>query len=238
MTRNRPSRRVLLKLSGESLGGSRGEGFDSDTLRKVAGEISEIVAGGVQIGIVVGGGNFFRGLSSGLPGCDRISADHIGMLATVMNALALGHALTDQGRQIQVFSAFAVAGIAEPFSVDAANRCLDRGDIAVFGGGTGNPLFTTDTAASLRAVECRCDLLIKATRVDGVFDSDPETNPSARRFAALTFNEVIEKRLAVMDTSAFSVCRDADLPICVIDIAREAALANAIAGMDEGTLIS
>lgn len=230
--------RILLKLSGEALGGPRGAGFDPATLSKLAGELVELSSRGVRIGVVVGGGNFFRGLAAGLPGCDRIGADHIGMLATVMNALALGHALRHHGAAARVFSAFSVAGIVEGHAVDKAAGALDRGEVVVFGGGTGSPLFTTDTAASLRAIECRCQILIKATRVDGVYDSDPEKNPAAKRYTRLTFAEVIEKRLAVMDTSAFAMCRDAALPIRVLDINRPRSLVNAVTGIDEGTLIS
>lgn len=230
--------RILLKLSGESLGGRRGEGFDPLTLRRLAADMAEISAMGVQVAAVVGGGNFFRGMASGLPGADRVAADHIGMLATVMNALALGHALRDAGAVARVLSAFAVSGIAEGFAVDKAISSLERGEVVVLGGGTGNPLFTTDTAASLRAVECGCQVLIKATRVDGVYDADPEKNPAAKRYTSLSFAEVINKRLAVMDTSAFTLCRDAGLPIRVLDVNREDSLRNAVLGIDEGTLIS
>ncbi len=230
--------RILLKLSGESLGGHRGEGFDPETLRRLAADITEICAMGVQVAAVVGGGNFFRGMASGLPGADRVAADHIGMLATVMNALALGHALREAGAVPRVLSAFAVTGIAEGFAVDKAISSLERGEVVVLGGGIGNPLFTTDTAASLRAVECRCQVLIKATRVDGVYDADPEKNPDAKRYTSLRFSEVIERRLAVMDTSAFALCRDAALPIRVLDVNRPDSLRNAVTGIDEGTLIS
>jgi uridylate kinase len=230
--------RILLKLSGESLGGSRGAGFDPETLKRLAGDIRALADAGVQVAIVVGGGNFFRGMASGLPGCDRVSADHIGMLATVMNALALGHALGDQGVAARVYSAFAVGGIVEGYSPARALASLQRGETVVLGGGTGNPLFTTDTAAALRAVECGCQLLVKATRVDGVYDADPEKNPAATRYTSLRFDEVIARRLAVMDTSAFTLCRDAGLPIRVLDVNRENALLNAARGIDEGTLIS
>lgn len=229
--------RILIKLSGEALGGHRGEGFDTDTLRRLSADIGELVSLGVQVAVVVGGGNFFRGNVSGLPGADRVGADHIGMLATVMNALALGHALRDQGVAARVMSAFAVTGIAEGYATDKAISLLNGGDVVVFGGGTGNPLFTTDTAAGLRAIECGCQILIKATRVDGVYDSDPEKNPDATRYTSLSFAEVIDKRLAVMDMSAFSLCRDAALPIRVLDVNREHSLRNAVLGIDEGTLI-
>jgi uridylate kinase len=230
--------RVLLKLSGEALGGVAGSGFDPSVLRTLASELAELAAAGVGVGVVVGGGNFFRGLSSGLPGCDRVGADHIGMLATMMNALALGHAVRDAGVVCRVFSAIPVDGIVDGFSPSAARASIDRREIAVFGGGTGNPLFTTDTAAALRAVECGAELLIKATRVDGVYDSDPEKNPAATRYNALGFDEVIARRLAVMDTAAFSICRDAGLPIRVLDINRRGSLLDAIRGHDVGTLIS
>ena len=228
--------RILLKLSGEALGGPRGEGFEPQTLRRLAADLENLVDLGVEIAVVVGGGNFFRGLSSGLPGCGRVAADHIGMLATVMNALAVGHALSERNVPARVLSAFAVPGIVEAFAADEALRALARKEIVVLGGGTGNPLFTTDTAASLRAVECACQLLIKATRVDGVYDADPEKQPAANRYTSLSFAEVIEKRLAVMDTSAFTICQDAALPIRVLDVNREGSLRNM--GFDEGTLIS
>lgn len=230
--------RILLKLSGEALGGASGAGFEPRFLRRMATELAELAVRGVGVAIVVGGGNFFRGLSSGLPGCDRVSADHIGMLATVMNALAMGHALREQGAGVRVFSAFPIPGIVDGYSVTRAVTALERGQLVIFGGGTGNPLFTTDTAASLRAIECGCDILVKATRVDGVYDSDPEKNPAASRYTSLSFDEVIDKRLAVMDTSAFTLCRDARLPIRVLDINRPNALANLVAGADVGTLIS
>ncbi len=231
-------RRVLLKLSGESLGGTSGSGFDNRVLRRLGEDLADLVSAGVQVAVVVGGGNFFRGMASGLPGCGRTGADHIGMLATVMNALALGHAVREHGTDATVFSAFPVQGIVEGYSVLRACFELDRGHLVIFGGGTGNPLFTTDSAASLRAIECGAEILIKATRVDGVYDSDPEKNPQARRFASLNFDEVIEKRLAVMDATAFILCRDAKLPIRVLDLGRPNALKNAVSGLDEGTLIS
>ena len=230
--------RILLKLSGEAIGGERGEGFDGPSLRRLAADVRALVDMGVEVAVVVGGGNFFRGMNSPLPGCDRVSADHIGMLATVMNALALGHALRERGATARVLSAFPVGALVEAYSVDAATAALSRGNVVVLGGGTGNPLFTTDTAAALRAVECGCQVLVKATGVDGVYDQDPKKNPAAKRYTSLSFDEVIARRLAVMDTSAFTLCRDASLPIRVLDVNRPNALCNAVKGIDEGTLIS
>jgi uridylate kinase len=230
--------RILLKLSGEFLGGAQGAGLDPPTLERMARDLAKLSALGVRVAVVVGGGNFFRGMASGLPGCDRVFADHIGMVATVMNALAIGHAVRDQGVDARVFSAFAIPGIIEGYAVDQALLALEQNQLVVLGGGTGNPLFTTDTAAGLRAIECGCQILVKATRVDGVYDCDPEKNPDARRYTSLTFDEVIDRRLAVMDTSAFTLCRDAGLPIRVLDVNRPNALVNVVTGLDEGTLIS
>ena len=231
-------RRVLLKLSGESLGGAAGVGFDAATFESLGAQLVAARARGAQLAVVVGGGNFFRGLASGLPGCDRVGADHIGMLATVMNALAMGHAVRARGAPATVLSAFGVEGVAERFSIARARSALDLGHVVIFGGGTGNPLFTTDSAAVLRAVECQAELLVKATRVDGVYDADPEANPGAARFTALSFDEAIDRRLKVMDATAFTLCREVGLPVRVIGLNRAGALENAILGLDEGTLIS
>ena len=230
--------RILLKLSGELLGGAGGAGFDPVVVRRIARDLAQLSTLGVRVAVVVGGGNFFRGMASGLPGCDRVHADHIGMIATVMNALAIGHAVRDQGVAAKVFSAFAIPGVVEGYTVDQALAAMEDHQMVVLGGGTGNPLFTTDTAAGLRAIECRCRILVKATRVDGVYDCDPEKNPGATRYTSLTFDEVIDRRLAVMDTSAFTLCRDAGLPIRVLDVNRPNALVNVVTGLDEGTLIS
>ncbi|MFT5111666.1 MAG: uridylate kinase [Parasphingorhabdus sp.] len=230
--------RILLKLSGESLGGNAGQGFDPDVLRKISSDLKELVELGVAIGVVVGGGNFFRGLASGLPGCDRVDADRIGMLATVMNGLALKAALCDQQLKAEVYSSFAIAGVVEQFNRATCLEFLRAGGVAILTGGTGNPLFTTDSAASLRAVEINAQILIKATRVDGVYDSDPEKNPSAKRFSSLSFAQVLERKLAVMDTTAIVLCQENQLPIRVLDLGREDSLKNAVLGLDEGTLIS
>ena len=231
-------RRVLLKLSGESLGGEGGNGFDPVVLRSIGADLARLQGEGAQIAVVVGGGNFFRGLASGLPGCDRVNADHIGMLATVMNALAVGHAVRDHGVAATVMSAFEVKGVVSAFDAANANRLLDEGQLLVLGGGSGNPLFTTDSAAALRGIECGVDVLIKATRVDGVYDSDPEKNPAAKRFTSLSFDEVIDRRLKVMDSTAFTLCQEAQLPIRVLDLNRADSIRNALHGLDEGPLIS
>ena len=231
-------KRILLKLSGESLGGKKGQGFDPEVLSSIATELRELTQLGVSIGIVVGGGNFFRGLSSGLPGCDRVDADRIGMLATVMNGLAIKAALTDKGVPAEVYSAFTIDGAAQTFKRQAVLEFMNSGAVAIFSGGTGNPLFTTDSAASLRAVEINAELLIKATRVDGVYDSDPEKNPDATRFSSLSFDEVLDRKLSVMDMTAFVLCQENQLPIRVLDLNKREALKNAVMGLDEGTLIS
>jgi uridylate kinase len=238
MTTTLKYRRILLKLSGESLGGAAGSGFDPAVLRNLAADLAALHALGTQVAIVVGGGNFFRGMAAGLPGCDRVNADHIGMLATVMNALAVGHAVRATSVPVTVLSAFAVDGVVERYASPRANHLLDTGNLLVFGGGTGSPLFTTDSAAALRAIECNADVLIKATRVDGVYDRDPEKDPTAERLRNLSFDEVIERELKIMDATAFTLCREAALPIRVLDLNRAGSMKNAVLGLDEGTLIS
>jgi uridylate kinase len=237
MTNKIVYKRALLKLSGEALGGPAGQGYDTEVINKMATDIAILSKLGVELGIVVGGGNFFRGLASGLPGCDRVGADHIGMLATVMNALAIGHAIRGHGVNVSVLSSIPIDSLVEGFSAKKARTRISQGEVVVFGGGTGNPLFTTDSAAALRAVECDADILIKATRVNGVYSADPEKYPEATRFQALSFSEIIEKRLAVMDTTAFAMCEESKMPIRVIDLAREDSIKKVVFGLDEGTLI-
>ena len=230
-------KRALLKLSGEALGGATGQGYDPAVIDTMAADIATLNKLGVELGVVVGGGNFFRGLASGLPGCDRVGADHIGMLATVMNALAIGHAIRGHGVRVSVLSSIPIDSLVEGFSAGKARTRISQGEVVIFGGGTGNPLFTTDSAAALRAVECDADILIKATRVNGVYSADPEKFPDASRYQELSFADVIAKRLAVMDTTAFAMCEESEMPIRVIDLAREEAIKKVIFGLDEGTLI-
>jgi len=231
-------RRILLKLSGEALAGQAGFGIDATVLDDLASEIKAVSESGVEIGIVVGGGNFFRGMSVAAEDMDRINADYIGMLATVMNALAIKQALDRRGCQSRVQSALPVPSVAEPYVRARALKNLDQGRIVVFAAGTGNPLFTTDSAASLRAIEIGADVVLKATKVDGVYDDDPVKNPQARRYRTLSFDDVISKNLRVMDATAFTLCRDHNTPIRVFSIREPGSLARMVAGADEGTTIS
>jgi uridylate kinase len=230
------NKRVLLKLSGEALcGGSNSFGITPQGLSNVASEIKEAVKSGVQLSVVVGGGNFWRGASKDM---DRVTADYIGMLATVMNALALADALTAKGVPAVALSAFNVSKLAQLYRRDKASDCLNDGKVVILAGGTGNPFFTTDTTAALRAVELKADIVLKATQVDGVYDSDPKKNPSAKRYDTLSFSEAIEKNLKIMDISAFSLCRENKLPIMVFDYHKSGNLAKAVCGEKIGTLVS
>ncbi len=230
--------RVLLKLSGESLAGEAGFGIEGDMLQNVAAEIKQIVDQGVQLAIVVGGGNFFRGMQAAAKGMDRVGSDYIGMLATVMNGLALKQALDAQGQAARVLSAIHVVGVAEPYVQARAIKHLEKHKVVIFTAGTGNPMFTTDTAASLRALEVQADVLIKATRVDGVYDADPEKNPDAQRFDELSYVQVIEQNLGVMDLTAITLCRENNLPIQVLNFHQAGNLLRAISGEAVGTLIT
>ena len=230
--------RILLKLSGESLAGDAGFGIDGNMLASVAGEIKQIADQGVQLAIVVGGGNFFRGMQAAAKGMDRVGSDYIGMLATVMNGLALKQALTAQGQSSRVLSAIHVVGVAEPYVQARAIKHLNNDKVVIFTAGTGNPMFTTDTAASLRALEINADVLIKATRVDGVYDSDPEKNPDAKRYKTLNYQQVIEQQLGVMDLTAITLCRENKLPIQVLNFHEQGNLLRAVSGEAVGTLIT
>lgn len=227
--------RVLLKLSGESLAGQEKHGIDFDTVMKICKPIKECADMGVQIAIVVGGGNFWRGRSSGK--MDRTRADHMGMLATTINALGVADALEQLGLVVRVQTAIEMRQIAEPYIRNRAVRHLEKGRIVVFGCGTGNPFFSTDTAAALRAAEIDADIILKATMVDGVYDSDPKKNPDAKKYDSLTFLKVLEKNLQVMDSTAASLCRDNQIPICVFSISDPDNIEKVICGEKIGTIV-
>ncbi|MCG5512666.1 UMP kinase [Ectothiorhodospira shaposhnikovii] len=230
-------KRILLKLSGEALMGDLDFGICPDILARVAREVSELSRLGVEVAIVIGGGNIFRGAGMAQGGMDRVTADHMGMLATVMNALAMQDALEREGKFCRVMSALKINQVCEDYIRRRAVRHLEKGRIVVFAAGTGNPFFTTDTAASLRAIEMNTDVMIKATKVDGVYDSDPMTNPDARRYERLTYEEVLTRRLGVMDATAIVMCRDNDMPMRVINIFKEGDLLRLIMGENVGTLV-
>jgi len=229
--------RVLLKISGEALAGDEKFGIEGDILARVAGEIRNLTELGIELGVVIGGGNFFRGMSAAAQGMDRVGSDYIGMLATAMNALALQQALTAQGVQARVLSAIEIRGVAEPFIRARAMKHLAQGKVVIFAAGTGNPLFTTDTAASLRALEIGAEIMVKATRVDGVYDADPESNPHAMRFERLEFADVLSKGLRVMDMTAITLCQENQMPIQVLNMHEEGSLLRMAMGEPVGTLI-
>lgn len=229
--------RVLLKLSGEALEGERSFGIDFDTVNVIAQEIKEVVDMGVQLGLVVGGGNIWRGAEAAKRGMERSAADYTGMLATLINCLALQHALEHIGVQTRVQSALGVQEIAEPYIQRRAIRHLEKGRVVIFAGGTGNPFFTTDTAASLRAVEIRAEVIMKATKVDGVYDRDPVGNPDAVMFKKISYNEVLTNNLKVMDATAISMCRENGLPIIVFNLKKTGNIKAVICGNNIGTLV-
>lgn len=228
-------KRVLLKLSGESLSGSIGHGIDFDTVVRICEPIKKIVDMGCEVAIVVGGGNFWRGRNSG--SMDRTRADHMGMLATVINALGVADGLEQVGLDVRVQTAIAMQEVAEPYIRNRAVRHLEKGRVVVFGCGTGNPFFSTDTATALRAVEVSADVMFKATMVDGVYDKDPHKYPDAKKYDTLTFTKVLEDQLAVMDGTAATLCRDNKLPILVFDLADPDNIAKAVQGENVGTLV-
>ena len=223
-------RRILLKLSGEALMGEAKYGINPPTLDRIAGEIGEVVKAGVQTAVVIGGGNIFRGVSASTTGMDRASADYMGMLATVINAMALQDALEKNGVFTRVQSAIKMEQIAEPYIRRRAVRHLEKGRVVIFAAGTGNPFFTTDTAASLRAMEIGAEVILKATKVDGVYDADPMKNPKARRYRTLTYMDVLRQNLHVMDSTSISLCMDNNLPIVVFDLTTHGNIRRAIAG--------
>jgi len=231
-------RRVLLKLSGEALMGDLDYGIQPAVIQRIAAEIATALAQGIEIAIVVGGGNIFRGEGLARAGMDRVTGDYMGMLATVMNALAIQDALESKDVFARVMSALQIHDVCEDYIRRRAVRHLEKGRVVILAAGTGNPFFTTDTAASLRAIEIGADILLKATKVDGVYDADPMTNPDARRFEQVSYDNVIENKLNVMDATAIVMCRDNELPLRVFDLTRSNALVEAMAGKDLGTLIS
>lgn len=239
MTANElPYKRILLKLSGEALLGKENFGIDPEVLQRMAQELREVTELGVQVGVVVGGGNIFRGQGLARAGMDRVTGDHMGMLATLINSLALQDALERVDVMARVMSGLQINEVCEDYIRRRAVRHLEKGRITIFGAGMGNPFFTTDTAASLRAIEIGADILIKATRVDGVYDSDPEQNPGAVRYDHLTYERVINKQLNVMDTTAVVMCRDNKLPIRVFDLHRPGNLMRLMRGENVGTLVT
>ena len=237
MARQPQFKRILLKLSGEALAGKLGYGIDPDIIRAIAIEIRGCVDLGVQIAIVIGGGNIFRGVAASSMGMDRASADYMGMLATVMNSLALQDALEKAGVITRVQSAIEMQEIAEPYIRRRAVRHLEKGRVVIFGAGTGNPFFTTDTAASLRAIEIGAEIILKATKVDGVYDSDPAKNKDAVKYQQLTYLDVLKQGLQVMDSTATSLCMDNDLPILVFDLTTSGNIERVVCGDQIGTIV-
>jgi uridylate kinase len=232
-----PYKRVLLKISGEALQGRQGSGIENETLDRLAADIAEISRSGVQIGLVVGGGNLIRGAQQTTQGFDPVTGDHMGMLATVINALALQDAIERQGQPVRVMSAISIKEICESYIRRRAIRHLEKGRTVVFAAGTGNPFFTTDSAASLRALEINANLLIKATKVDGVYSADPTTNPSATFYSRLTFDQALHEKLGVMDATALVLCRDHDIPLRIMNIFKPGSIKKLIDGEDIGSLI-
>ena len=235
---SRPSfTRVLLKLSGESLAGDQGYGIDPQTITTIAREIRDVVDQGVQLALVIGGGNIFRGLAASSKGMDRASADYMGMLATMINSLAMQDALEKVGVATRVQSAIAMAEVAEPYIRRRAMRHLEKGRVVIFGAGTGNPYFTTDTAASLRAMEIGADVILKGTKVDGVYSADPKKDPDAVKLPTLTYIDVLKRGLQVMDATATSLCMDNKLPIIIFDLTTEGNIKKVISGEEIGTIV-
>ncbi len=231
-------RRVVLKLSGEALAGSRGYGIDPETLARVAGEIREVVHRGVQLAVVIGGGNIFRGIAASAGGMDRATGDYMGMLVTVINAMALQDAVEKAGVPTRVLSAIEMRAVAEPYIRRRAIRHLEKGRVVVFAAGTGNPFFTTDTAGALRAVEIGAEVILKATRVDGIYTADPEKDPTATRLPRVGYIEVLNRGLGVMDTTAISLCMDNKLPIVVFDLNRPGNIVRIVNGEAVGSVVS
>lgn len=232
-----PYKRILLKLSGEALMGDDSYGINHAMIERIVAEIGDVVALGVRVAVVIGGGNIFRGIAPAAEGMDRATADYMGMLATVMNAMALQDAMKHKGIECRVQSALSLEQVAEPFIRGKALRYLEEGKVVIFGAGTGNPFFTTDTAAALRGVEMGAEVVIKATKVDGVYTADPKKDKAATRYHKLSFDEAIAKNLKVMDATALTLCRDQNLPIIVFNIFKHGALKRVVTQEDEGTLV-
>lgn len=230
-------KRILLKLSGEALMGDDNYGINRATIEGIIAEVKEVLSLGVQVAVVIGGGNIFRGVAPGAAGMDRATADYMGMLATVMNALALQDAFRQVGVNARVQSALLIQQVAEPYIRGKAIRYLEDGKVVIFAAGTGNPFFTTDTAAALRGMEINADIVLKATKVDGVYTDDPKKNPEAQRYQRISFDEAIGRNLKVMDATAFTLCRDQNLNICVFSIFKSGALKRVVLGEDEGTIV-
>jgi uridylate kinase len=230
-------RRVLLKLSGEALMGDDAFGINRATIGSMVRDIGEVQALGVELAIVIGGGNIFRGVALGAAGMDRATADYMGMMATIMNAMALQDAMRNAGIEARVQSALNVEQVVEPYIRPKAMRYLDEGKVVIFAAGTGNPFFTTDTAAALRGSEIGAEVVLKATKVDGVYSADPKKHPDAVRYSSISFDDALARNLQVMDATAFALCRDQGLPIRVFNISRPGALKRAVSGEDEGTLV-
>lgn len=231
-------KRILLKLSGEALMGARQYGIDPARLKEYATEIKEVVKQGVEVAIVIGGGNIFRGVAGASNGMDRVQGDYMGMLATVINSLALQSALEDEGIYTRLQTAIKMEAIAEPFIKRRAVRHLEKGRVVIFGAGTGNPYFTTDSAAVLRAIEINADVILKGTRVDGIYTADPEKDKDAVKFENITFDEAIDKNLKVMDMTAFTLSQENKLPIIVFDMNKKGNLAKVVAGENVGTIVN
>ena len=231
-------KRILLKFSGEALMGDSDFGLDAKTLNAVVSQVKALRDLGVEIGIVVGGGNIFRGAQIQGAGIQRTTGDHMGMMATVINALALRDVIESQGMKSQVLSAMSIEGVSTGFNANNVNKQLAAGEVLVFAAGTGSPFFTTDTAAALRGVEINADIVLKATKVDGIYSADPVKDPSATRYQTLSYDEVIQKNLQVMDQTAFVLCRDHNMPIRVFDMFKNNAVIKIVEGEDEGTLVS
>jgi uridylate kinase len=230
-------KRVLLKLSGEALMGDDSYGINRATIERMVADVSEVVKMGVELAIVIGGGNIFRGVAPGAQGMDRATADYMGMLATVMNSLALADAMRQSGMVARVMSAISIEQVVEPYVRPKALQYLEEGKVVIFAAGTGNPFFTTDTAAALRGSEIGAEVVLKATKVDGVYSADPNKDPDATRYASISFDDAISQHLQVMDATAFALCRDQKLPIRVFSIVKPGALSRIVMGEDEGTLV-
>jgi len=230
-------KRVLLKLSGEALMGDEAFGISRGTIERMVADIGAVVRLGIELAIVIGGGNIFRGVALGARGMDRATADYMGMMATIMNAMALQDAMRNAGIEARVQSALNIEQVVEPYIRPKAMRYLEEGKVVIFAAGTGNPFFTTDTAAALRGSEIGAEIVLKATKVDGVYSADPKKDPSATRYASITFDEALTRNLQIMDATAFALCRDQRLPIKVFDIFKPGALARIVMGADEGTLV-
>ena len=239
MTAENPAvHRVLLKLSGEALMGDDAFGINRDTIVRMAQEVADVTRLGVQVAVVIGGGNIFRGVAGGSVGMDRATADYMGMLATVMNALALADTMNNVGLTARVMSAISIEQVVEPYVRPKALQYMEEGKVVIFAAGTGNPFFTTDTAAALRGAEIGAEMVLKATKVDGVYSADPKKDPTATRYDKITFDEAMARNLGIMDATAFALCRDQKLPIKVFSIVKPGALKRAVLGQDEGTLVS